>query len=1459
MLTLVLQASLNCASITDSDTVTSHTVMSKKRRNFEVSPLAMARSIILVFRTLYNMRNIGIIISNVFRWISSLAVHFLVAPIRAIPSPNALNPFRRNVGTQSITTKPCRHICLNKVTYKHPCCKRHIRHSQKEVINMVPTNNGPFGHVLLVITRNTQTLLSLLTGWLSEAANPLHIVQCMNMVYVCIGSTIRFITSSCRKTYDIFPSPLLLLPRIRIMHEKFCSNVARLKKQPLSMTALEIMKLAQRIILWYIRFFYIQVDTMPQNDGKPEPETASPTKLCTSSQPFTTAVEKESNPYLPANPTVTLNHNEMYEVEKLTEKQELIMPCPREQEGENDEVPGWVFQSSATQNRDESAPPDTNHEPRQKQYLHFVQSRARPVKVRTVANLIWTYFPDIRNASESPLVRARITSLQAAQAALSKMLSGKSNSHDLVVEPSTTKELMDHRGCDYIHIEEQNSQHISRHASWTSLLQDNTLKLNEKYATAGALGRAVMKALNGMDIPHLRHLRITVHRRLEEAEEVSYERISRREASPNRIQQNRSAPTLRTVQPCRHTCRNKLECAHLCCKVFGPPYAPGNETGCESPTTVPSNIHSQVEPSTPTVQSDASQSQKAVELLQKHNAILGGKVTIRLSEEQWRQVEARASARCNELLSDTTDRKTAIRNAELLSAALAVSAYEIATEANPTRGFLIRASTGHARRWYRPLATERVAQELKHHLTTLKTSLRYTRSRTERDELRAQIKECRKLVRIREEEATKQREEIDQRWASERFSRNPWTAASETIDKPDANEVQNTTYPTCDRNTIETYFESSFKPSEELFQLPPPDVLGPGAAQPMHWDPITRDDVTAAINMKRNSSSPGADTITNLILKKCPFMHDQFAKVFNNLMTFSTCPPSWKTAITRLIHTRTVIQCKNGAPENPKNWRPISLTSALGKAFHTIISHRLTQHLIRHNVIDPKIQKGFLPEINGTLEHTQTLCTLLQHYQRHKRQYCLAQLDLTNAFGSIPHNIILASLGWAGIPCNVVDYIKDSLTDAHIRVKCYEGLTRPIHVKKGVLQGDTLSTTIFLVVMEIVLRYVRFSCPTFGMRLPNGDNNFLKAYADDLTILTESNRDMQTSLNALTTVLSKIGLKINVTKSRVQCMSTRKGEEHPGYMTRRPTVTTYGEKIPHICDAGSSFLGMTLAPGSQQLNELFKKLNSKLKGWLENTSASAYNLSAKLWIYRHAIISRLRFQFTIHPCISFSSVLRLQKRVTAHIRRWINMARAGSTEVLYSCRGWNLKSLTQLWYECTGTSLTQMHQSRDPNVLKALRFRIQEEQRKRAKGQIRLAAQITDHLNDPQRARQILRDAHEEQMITRLRQRAPVAALWWQFPSDPEMAQEFASAIHGIRNEKLSRFMSSVMTLTPLPSRVSLVQWGRNYHSDTNNKTRPFIMQHILTTREVHTQTRHGSPRVRTTRTPIPFHRSLLL
>ena len=472
----------------------------------------------------------------------------------------------------------------------------------------------------------------------------------------------------------------------------------------------------------------------------------------------------------------------------------------------------------------------------------------------------------------------------------------------------------------------------------------------------------------------------------------------RTEDSPHRIQseRNRGDTSQLSINPCKHRCRNKLECSHPCCKIHGPPHiggasrvapstiisSPSPAPASPPPAQVPPDLSAELPaplsvPSSPVSFSGPSHQvdHMAFDLLTKHDTIKGGKVTIRLTEDQWRDVETRAQQRCSELLSTPSDSITALRNAELLSAALAVSAYDVATEAHPTKGFLLRTSTGHARRRYRPLAAEKTVIELQRHLDTMKRSLRYTQGKSNRSQLQAQIKECRKLVKIKSEEASKQRHELDQRWAQERFSRNPWTAASETIEKPDAREVENTTYPNCERLKIESYFRESLSPHDSRFHLPPAEMLGPRATQPMRWEPISREEVSNALISKRNASSPGSDTVTNVLLKNCPALHERFATVFNDLLMHSVCPPAWKTAVTRLIH-------KKGATDDPKNWRPISLTSTLGKTFHSIIAHRLTRHLIEQNVIDPEIQKGFLPSINGTLEHTQTPSTLLQHYQK---------------------------------------------------------------------------------------------------------------------------------------------------------------------------------------------------------------------------------------------------------------------------------------------------------------------------------------------------------------------------------------------------------------------------------------------------------------------------------------------
>ena len=127
---------------------------------------------------------------------------------------------------------------------------------------------------------------------------------------------------------------------------------------------------------------------------------------------------------------------------------------------------------------------------------------------------------------------------------------------------------------------------------------------------------------------------------------------------------------------------------------------------------------------------------------------------------------------------------------------------------------------------------------------------------------------------------------------------------------------------------------------------------------------------------------------------------------------------------------------------------------------------------------------------------------------------------------------------------------------------------------------------------------------------------------------------------------------------------------------------------------------------------------------MSRISESAHDPSAKLWIYNHAIIARLRYVLTVNPGLSFTHMLRLQKLATRHIRKWLNIAKASTSELLYSERGWALMSLSKLWLHCTAQNLNQMNASRDPAVRHALRIKIENEKRQRSRGHVRPAADL---------------------------------------------------------------------------------------------------------------------------------------
>ena len=652
----------------------------------------------------------------------------------------------------------------------------------------------------------------------------------------------------------------------------------------------------------------------------------------------------------------------------------------------------------------------------------------------------------------------------------------------------------------------------------------------------------------------------------------------------------------------------------------------------------------------------------------------------------------------------------------------------------------------------------------------------------------------------------------------DRFQRNLWTAAGECLDKNEQLVNQPATFPDCSQAAIETFFQESLSTDTEDHSLPPTNLLGLDLENAMEWEAIDVPTIAVAISSKRPSAAPGSDTVGNAFLRRCEELYPFIAQVFNDVLKHSVSPPYWKQAVTRLIH-------KGGAPNQLSNWRPISLTSCLGKLLHSIIGHRILSHAVTTGIIDTTIQKGFLPNVNGTIEHTQSLCELLDFQRQHKRQYCLGQFDLKNAFGSLPHSILFQVLTWANVSPQIIAYIRSLYHDATIRIKCSEGLTQHIPVKRGVLQGDTLSPVLFNLAMEVVLRYLRSSFPSYGIKWGNQES-FLKAFADDLAIITNSAEKMQHVTNALMNMLSRLGMRLNVPKCRLQHMSVAEG----GYKTHRPRILAYGESIPNVCDKGSQFLGMTLAPGTQQGKALFKSLLKQLRFWLNNVSNSALDTPARLWAYNNVIISRLRYVLTVNPGITLNFILRLQKYATRHIRKWINMAKTATSEVLYSERGWALTSLSKLWLLCTGTAVEQMRKSRDPAVQQALRYRIRREHDKRSSGQVRPVVELYDRSGNHASTRQYIEHEYERHLSEAVQRRAPIAGQWFRMATEDDLAKDFAAALCNIKSTSLSRFASSVLTQTPLPTRSALHRWGLSSH--TNRKC-PICTEDVQTVRHV--------------------------
>ena len=99
-------------------------------------------------------------------------------------------------------------------------------------------------------------------------------------------------------------------------------------------------------------------------------------------------------------------------------------------------------------------------------------------------------------------------------------------------------------------------------------------------------------------------------------------------------------------------------------------------------------------------------------------------------------------------------------------------------------------------------------------------------------------------------------------------------------------------------------------------------------------------------------------------------------------------------------------------------------------------------------------------------------------------------------------------------------------------VRTGHGTTDWFQIGKGVCQGCILSPCLFNLYAEDTMQNARLNEAGAGIRIAGRNTNNLR-YADDTTLMVESERELKSLLMKMKEVGEKAGLKLNIQKTKI--------------------------------------------------------------------------------------------------------------------------------------------------------------------------------------------------------------------------------------------------------------------------------------------------------------------------------------